>query len=268
MLVVNEIQKNVPARRDYLEAVAARPQVRVVFHEDRPFNFSWVNNWAVGEARGELVCFLNDDTEVIGSDWLSAMVTQVLQDRVGAVGAMLYYPDDRIQHAGVLLGVGGLAGHNYQGKPRNTRGYHDRALLDQDVSCVTAACMLVRRDVFLSLGGFDETLAIAFNDVDLCLRMREAGWRIVWTASAELYHRESASIGRHDVGERQEQWTFDWNLIRNRWGDELISDPHYSPNLSLDPLQLWEPAFPPRVSYPWRAASRVNQARRGRTIDR
>jgi GT2 family glycosyltransferase len=256
LLAVNEIQKEFAERRDYLDDVAARPQVRVLYHEDRAFNFSWVNNWAVAQARGKLVCFLNDDTEVIGPDWLSAMVAHVVQDRVAAVGAMLYSSKERIQHAGVVLGVGRLAGHSFKRRPRGIRGYHDRAVVDQDVSCVTAACMLVQRDVFLSVGGFDEALAIAFNDIDLCLRLREAAWRILWTPSAELYHRESVSVGRHEVGDHGDRWVCDWELIHSRWGAELVSDPHYNPNLSLDALQLWEPAFPPRVSSPWRASSR------------
>lgn len=255
LLVVNETHKDMADRRDYLEALTARPRVRVLYHEDRPFNFSWVNNWAVGQARGEVVCFLNDDTEVIESDWLSAMVGHIVQDRVGAVGAMLYYPDDRIQHAGVVLGAGGIAAHNYGGARRGASGYHDRALIDQDVSCVTAACMLMRRDVFLNLGGYDEALGVAFNDVDLCLRLRAAGWRIVWAPGAELYHRESVSTGRHDLGEREDEWEVAYSIMRSRWSEQLAADPHYSPNLSLDPLQLWEPAFPPRISYPWRADS-------------
>jgi GT2 family glycosyltransferase len=255
LLVVNETYKDMADRRDYLDALTARPRVRVLYHEDRPFNFSWANNWGVGHARGEVVCFLNDDTEVIASDWLPAMVGQILQDRVAAVGAMLYYPDDRIQHAGVVLGAGGIAAHNWSGARRGSRGYHDRALIDQDVSCVTAACMLMRRDVFLSIGGYDEALGVAYNDVDICLRLAAAGWRIVWTPSAELYHRESVSTGPHDFGEREDEWEVAWSLMRRRWSEQLDADPHYSPNLSLDPLQLWEPAFPPRVTYPWRPGS-------------
>jgi O-antigen biosynthesis protein len=255
VLVVNETQREIGERREYLEAVAVLPRVRVLYHEDRAFNFSWANNWAVGQAQGEIVCFLNDDTEVIASDWLSMMVGHILQEGVGAVGAMLYYSDGTIQHAGVVLGAGGIAAHSYRGEPGDTPGYHDRALVDQDVSCVTAACMLVRRELFLSLGGYDEALGVAFNDVDLCLRLRAAGWRIVWAPGAELYHRESVSIGPHDVGEREDEWEVAWSLMRSRWSEELAADPHYSPNLALDPLQLWEPAFPPRVLYPWRTGS-------------
>jgi GT2 family glycosyltransferase len=264
LLVVNGTRRNAPAQREYLEAVAASPRVRTLLYEDRQYNFSRTNNWAAERAQGELLCFLNDDTDVIESDWLSAMVAHALQDRVAAVGGMLVYPNNRIQHAGVVLGAGGVAAHTYSRKARDTRGYHDRALVAQDVSCVTAACMLVRRHVFLDVGGFDETLAIAYNDVDFCLRVRDAGWRIVWTPNAELYHKESASIGRHDADKRRDQWVFESNLMRSRWGVELTSDPHYSPNLSLDALELWEPAFPPRVPCPWRVPdlSRITAASR------
>jgi cellulose synthase/poly-beta-1,6-N-acetylglucosamine synthase-like glycosyltransferase len=112
--------------------------------------------------------------------------------------------------------------------------------------------MLVRRDAFAEIGGFDEAFAFAFSDVDLCLRLREAGWRVLWTPSAELYHKESASMGLHHAKERQDQWVAEWGLIHSRWAEQLVSDSHYSPNLSLDALQLWQPASPPRVSYPWR----------------
>jgi GT2 family glycosyltransferase len=255
LVVANGMRGNLPAKRAYLDAVAAESHVRVLFYDGRPYNFARLNNWAVEHARGELLCFLNDDTEVIGTDWLSAMVAHAVQDNVAAVGAMLIYPNETIQHAGVVLGVGGVAGHAYSRRPRGIRGYHDRAVVDQDASCVTAACMLVKRGVFLDVGGFDERLAIAYNDVDLCLRLREVGWRIVWTPSAELYHKESASIGRHDAGPREADWTSEWNLVRTRWGDQFVFDPQYNPNLSLDAFQLWEPAFPPRVFCPWRTRS-------------
>jgi GT2 family glycosyltransferase len=252
LLVVNEIRKQVPQQQEYLDVVAREPRVRVLVYEDRPFNLAWVSNWAVRSAQGELLCFLNDDTDVIDRDWLSVMVAHAFQDRVAAVGALLVYPNDRIQHAGVILGVGGIAGHADVGAMRQSRGYHERLLVDQDVSCVTGACMVVWRDVFEVLGGFDESLPGAFNDVDFCLRLRKAGWRIVWTPNAQLYHRESVSIGRHYSRERGSEWTAEATLMTTRWRDALGRDPYYSPNLSLDQLQLWEPAFPPRVSYPWR----------------
>jgi GT2 family glycosyltransferase len=260
LLVLNGTDSLTLEQRRYLEAMGKRPQVRVLFYDERPYNFARTNNWAVEQARGELLCFLNDDTEVIGSDWLTAMVSEVVQNRVGAAGALLLYPNNRIQHAGVILGVGGVAAHTYRGRRRDICGYHDRALVAQDVSCVTAACMVVRREVLSDVGGFDPTLAIAFNDVDLCLRLREAGWRIIWTPAAELYHKESASIGRHNTGKMERQWDFEYELVRDRWSEQLLADPHYSPNLSLDGLEVWEPAFPPRITYPWRVPQREAEA--------
>ena len=243
------------ADRTYLDELAARSEIRVLTHDDDSFNFSRLNNRAVDEAEAELLCFLNDDTEVIAREWLSRLVAHVLRDGVAAAGAMLLYPNGRIQHAGVVVGSGGVAAHNYARKPADTPGYHDRALVAQDVSCVTAACMVVRRDVFLDIGRFDEALALAYNDIDLCLRLRAAGWRIVWTPSARLYHRESTSTGRHDADEREEEWERETSLMRSRWARELNADPHYNPNLSLDPLYLWQPAFPPRIALPWHAAA-------------
>jgi hypothetical protein len=165
---------------------------------------------------------------------------------------MLLFPNNRIQHAGVVLGAGGVAAHTSRGRPRDSWGYHERSLIPQDVSCVTAACMVVRREAFCGMGGFDETLAVAFNDVDLCLRLRQAGWRIVWSPASRLYHKESASFGGHNLGARGTQWSRDFDLMQARWREQLLADPHYNPNLSLDGRELWEPAFPPRAAYPWR----------------
>jgi GT2 family glycosyltransferase len=252
IVVANGPQIYEAKRRRYLQDVGAHENVRVVFDDATAYNFSRLNNEAVRAAETELVCFLNDDTEVITPEWLAAMVARVSEDGVAAAGAMLYFPNDTIQHAGVILGVGDIAAHAYAGSPRGTPGYHDRALLDQDISCVTAACMLVRRQAFLDVGGFDEALAIAYNDVDLCLRLREAGWRIVWTASAELYHRESASLGRHTLGSSEAEWLAARVIVKGRWSKQLLEDPYYSPNLSLDRFELWEPAFPPRLATrPW-----------------
>src|SRR5262249_43078108 len=156
------------------------------------------NNWAAERSAGDVLCFLNDDTEVLDGEWLSTLVAHLERDRVAAVGALLLYPNGRIQHAGVGLGAGGVGAHSYERGRRGTSGYNERALVDQDVSCVTAACMAVRSDVFRALGGFDESLAVAFNDVDFCLRLTAAGWRIVWTPGTRLRHRASVSTGRHD----------------------------------------------------------------------
>ncbi len=252
LVIVTELGERTREEAAYLEKVAKSPRTTILFSEGGPFNFSSTNNLAAGHATGELMCFLNDDTEVLHEDWLAAMSGHALRERVGAVGAKLLYPNGRIQHAGVILGAGGVGAHSYRGMRSDTVGYHDRAVVDQEVSCVTAACMLVRREAFVDVGGFDESLTVAFNDVDLCLRLRRRGWRIVWTASAQLRHKESVSTGAHYVAERQSRWTSEWNLVCDRWAAELANDPFYNPNLSLDPWELWEPAFPPRVSYPWR----------------
>jgi len=252
LVIVSGISERRREDAMYLEEIQKRQRVSVLYTDGGTFNFSSTNNIAVARATGELLCFLNDDTEVLHDDWLAAMTGHVLRDRVGAVGAKLLYPNGRIQHAGVVLGAGGVAAHSYKSMPQDIVGYHDRAVVDQEVSCVTAACMLVRREAFTQVGGFDEALALAYNDVDLCLRLRQAGWRIVWTPFARLYHRESVSSGPHNAHGRQSQWASEWDLIRSRWAAELSADPSYNPNLSLDPWKLWEPGFPPRVSYSWR----------------
>jgi O-antigen biosynthesis protein len=245
LLLVNEIHTRLSERADLLRRLTENSQVRVLAYPDRPFNYSWVSNWGAGQGSSDVLCFLNDDTEVITGDWLEHLVARVLLPDVAAAGPMLYYPNDTIQHAGVILGLGGgVAGHACHREPRGSRGYFGRACLEQDVSCVTAACLVIRREVFNALHGFDETMPLAYNDVDLCIRLRQAGWRIIWTPTAELYHRESASFGRHDSGERAEQFLRDVALMRQRWGPVLDADPFYNRNLSLDrPYKL---AFPPR----------------------
>ena len=157
---------------------------------------------------------------------------------------MLLYKDDTIQHAGVILGLSGVAGHACHYQPRGTCGYFGRACLEQDVSCVSAACMVMRRAVFRQLHGFDESWAVAYGDVDLCLRVRDAGWRIIWTPTVELYHEESASIGRHDSTERTDQFAREVALMRRRWAHVLDCDPYYNSNLSLE--RQFQLAFPPR----------------------
>ena len=176
----------------------ASSRLRPLAYPDRPFNYSWVNNWGASQASGEFLCFLNDDTTIITPDWLERLVARASLAGVAAAGPMLLYPNEAIQHAGLILGLGGVADHACRGLPRGSYGYLDRGRLEQDVSCVTAACMVMRSAVFRELGGFDETLVVAFNDVDLCIRVRAAGWRMIWTPAVELYHHESASVGRYE----------------------------------------------------------------------
>ena len=234
------------AKQARLDRFAGDPRVDVFAYPTRPFNYSWVNNAAVARGETPLVCLLNDDVRVIEPDWLETMVGHVVQPGVGVVGARLLYPDDTVQHGGVILGAVGVAAHAHHGLPRTDPGYRSRAILDQDLSCVTAACAVIRREAFEEVEGFDEQLAIAFNDVDLCIRLRARGWRIVLAAGAELYHDESASVGPHDAPERTEQYGREHRLMKERWGVLLKGDPHYSPNLDLrHPGTL---AFPPRAT--------------------
>jgi GT2 family glycosyltransferase len=251
-LVVSDALSADKSRSALLERVAESARLDVLTYPDRPFSFAWVNNFAVSQSTAEVICFLNDDLVVIHPDWLERMVGHVVQDRVGAVGAMLYYPDNTIQHGGVILGLGGVAGHYHHLLPRGSPGYRGRAWCNQDLSCVTAGCMVVRRQAFVDVGGFDEDFAVAFNDVDLCIRLRNHDWRIVWTPDAELYHLESTSIGKHDSSARSEQFAREVKLAVDRWEHTLLTDPYYNPNLSL--AKQNELSFPPRRRYPWQLA--------------
>ena len=244
LLLVNEADRILPERANVLQRFASDPRVRVLINPAASFNFSCVINHGARHASGDILCFLNDDTEGITGDWLDHLIARVSLPGVAVAGPMLYYPDDTIQHAGVILGLGGIAGHACHHEPRGIEGYWGRGCLEQDVSCVTAACMVIRKEVFHKLNGFDEAMPVAYNDVDLCIRVRKAGWRIIWTPMAELYHHESASLGQHDSGIHAEQFSRDVRLMRQRWGPILDADPFYNRNLSLD--RPYELAFPPR----------------------
>lgn len=243
-IVVVDNQSCEPDALACLTEFAAHPRVRVLPH-DRPFNYSLINNEAVAACDGELICLLNNDIEVITPDWLEELAGQALRPHVGAAGAMLYYPDDTIQHAGVVVGVHGVAAHPYCGMPRGYPGQMMRAKLIQSVSAVTAACLMMRREVYLQLGGLDAGLQVAFNDVDFCLRLRAHGFENVWTPFAELYHHESASRGEENTPEKKQRFAGEVRFMRKRWGASLDNDPAYNPNLTLtgEPFTL---AFPPR----------------------
>jgi O-antigen biosynthesis protein len=223
------------------------PRVRVVDYEKSPFNFSRVSNLGAQSARGAFLCFLNDDVEVITKEWLERLVARAAHEDVGATGPMMYYPSDRIQHAGALLGVNGIADHAFR---LRRRGYHEasgRGGLEQDYSCVTAACMLMRRTIFVAVGGFDESLPVAFNDIDLCIRTRRAGARIIWTPLVEMYHHESLTLGSHISPTRHEQFRNDVKTMHQRWGEILDADPYYNPNLSIASGLTFSLAWPPRL---------------------
>lgn len=231
-IVIVDNQSREPETLAWFDAITADPRVRVLPF-DEPFNYSRINNVAVAQVEADIVGLLNNDIEVITPGWIEAMVRHAARPDVGAVGAMLYYPDDTIQHAGVVVGLGGVAGHAYPHRPRGSRGHCGRLRLPQDMSAVTAACLLVRRAAYLEVGGFDEGLAVAFNDVDFCLRLREAGYRNVWTPHAELYHHESASRGSEDTDEKRARFSSEVQAMLARWRDALQHDPAYHPSLSL-----------------------------------
>jgi glycosyltransferase involved in cell wall biosynthesis len=236
---------------EYLAALRERERVRVERIEGA-FNYSRLNNRGVELSRGSFIALLNNDVEVINDSWLSEMVSRAQRPEVGMVGARLWYPNGAMQHGGVILGAGGIAGHAHAGL-RHEHGYFARAHLAQNFSAVTAACAVVRRELYLQLGGFDEVnLAVAFNDVDFCLRLREAGYWIVWTPHAELVHHESASRGFDDSTPKQVRFLAEIDYMNAKWGDVLRRDPFYNPNLSLGE-DLFTLTFPPRVSKPWAA---------------
>ena len=215
------------------------------------FNYSRLNNRGVDLSRGSLVALLNNDVEVINDGWLSEMVSRMVRPEVAMVGARLWYPNGTIQHGGVILGAGGIAGHAHVGLRRDEPGYFARAHLAQNLSAVTTACALVKREVYLKLGGLDENLAVTFNDIDFCLRLREAGYQIVWSPHAELIHHESASRGFDDSTPKQTRFLAEVDYMNSKWDGLLQRDPFYNPNLSLGE-DLFTLAFPPRTTKPWR----------------
>ena len=233
-----------PAVLDYLEV---RQGDRVaVMHDPRPFNYSALNNAAVARGDDDLVCLLNDDTQIVEPGWLEEMVREISRPRVGAVGAKLLYEDGTIQHAGVVLGIGDVAGHAYRRFPRDADGDMGRLKLAQRMSAVTGACMLVRRQAWEEVGGLDEDrLAVAFNDVDLCLKLGRAGWKVVWTPCAELFHLESLSRGTELL--REKEFAAEIDTMKQRWSALLRADPAYNPNLTLN-WEDWSLAWPPRAS--------------------
>jgi O-antigen biosynthesis protein len=225
-------------------------RVRIIRHPGE-FNYAAVNNRAVGEARGEIVVLMNNDVDVISSLWLEEMVSHALRPEIGAVGAKLLYPDGRVQHAGVVLGVGHGAGHFFHLAPRDDVGYFGFLALTRRVSAVTAACMALRRSVYAEAGGLDAVnFPVAFNDVDLCLRIGERGYAVVWTPYAELYHLESATRGADRDPERLARFERDAEQLRQRWGEILSRDPFYNLNCSVA-AAYFEPGFPPRRCKPW-----------------
>ncbi|SHO57573.1 Hyaluronan synthase [Vibrio quintilis] len=218
---------------NYLQDLVEKESRVKVMRDDSPFNYSAINNKAVAASSGDIITLLNNDIEVITPDWLTEMVGYAIQPENGAVGARLWYPDNTLQHGGVIL-VGGVAGHAHKNLPKGMPGYSCRAIVPQNFSAVTAACLTIRKEVFEQVSGLNEKdLSVAFNDVDFCLRVQEAGYFNVWTPYAELYHYESKTRGLEDTPEKIARFQKEVEYMQNRWGTLLLQDPCYNPNLTL-----------------------------------
>ena len=247
-LIIIDNQSDDPLLLSYLHELSGQKNTTILF-DDRPFNFSALNNLAVKRAHGEYVALVNSDTEIISADWLVEMVSVASQPGVGAVGARLLYPDQRLQHGGLVLGLGGgVAGHVHKGFARCDPGYFGRAALRHSVSAVTGACLVVKRALYDEVGGLDEVhLPVSYNDVDFCLKVKSRGYRNVWTPYAELIHHESASRGYECSQEKLDRLKREAEWMKSRWGEWLLNDTCYSPNLSLD-YENCSLAWPPRTS--------------------
>ena len=240
-VLVIDNNSNDLATLTYLEALPAaidRPhngppiQYRVLPYPGR-FNYSAINNYAVEKCASEIVVLLNNDTSVISPDWLEEMVSLAMRPEVGCVGPKLLYGDGTIQHAGVITGIGGSAGHAFKGQSDDSRGYFNRAMVSQEMSAVTAACLAIRRQTYREVGGLDaETFPVAFNDIDFCLRVRAAGYRNIFTPHVQLHHFESKSRGYEDTPVKALRFKRDREWLRHRWLPQLLEDPAYNPNLS------------------------------------
>lgn len=202
-------------------------------HLPEPFNYSRLNNAAVEIADGDLILLLNDDTEVITAEWLEIMAGMALQKGVGAVGAKLIYHDNTIQHAGCILGIGGVAAHSHKFFHRDSPGYFGRLLVTANYAAVTGACLMVKKELYNKVGGFDQELAVAFNDIDFCIRIMQEGYNNLVVPYVELYHYEHKSRGQDDTPEKQKRFLRESMIMRYRWGELIKNDPYYNPNLTL-----------------------------------
>lgn len=234
-IIVIENNSTEPETFEYYEEIKQNPNIKVITY-GKPFNFSAINNEGAKAAQGEQLLLLNNDTEVISPDWIQEMLMYAQREDVGAVGAKLYYPDGTIQHAGIGIGIKMLAGHWHKNFPKDHPGYFGRLTYAQNMSAVTAACMMVPKSIYEALGGLDESFSVVFNDVDFCLRVREAGWLIVWTPWAELVHYESKSRGSdEDTPDKKAFFVKETNRFQRRWNRILTEgDPYYNPNLTRE----------------------------------
>lgn len=232
--IIIENNSTGPETFDYYKEIEKKENVTVLYYKDE-FNYSKINNFGVEHANGEYLLLLNNDTEIINPDCLAEMLGYCMREDVGIVGARLYYEDDTIQHAGVVLGFGGIAGHTFIGSSRYDNGYFSRIICAQDYSAVTAACMMTKKSLYQEVGGLTEEFRVAFNDIDYCMKVRETGKLVVYNPAAELYHYESKSRGLEDTPEKVERFNSEVARFIERWNKQLqAGDPYYNPNLSLD----------------------------------
>jgi len=219
--------------QEYYNSLSNNQKVKIL-NWDKPFNYSAVNNFATEFAKGEYLLFINNDVEVQTAEWIECLLQYCQQKDVGAVGAKLFYPDFTVQHGGVILGIGGVAGHSHKCFPRHSEGYYGRLAVPNNYSAVTAACVMIPAKVFKAVSGFDEGYPLAFNDIDLCLKIREKGFNIVWTPHAQLIHYESKTRGYEDTPEKQQRFKMEIDRFTAKWQSWLDKgDPYYNPNLTL-----------------------------------
>lgn len=230
-ILILDNQSVKPATHRYFKTITKNANVKVI-HYNYPFNFSGINNYGASFAKGDILGLINNDIEVISEDWLGELVSHVMRKDIGCAGAKLYFENDAVQHAGVITGLGGVAGHSHKYADRKDAGYFCRLKLVQNMSAVTAAALLVRKEVYLEVGGLDEALGVAFNDVDFCLKVDKAGYRNIWTPYAELYHYESISRGSDEQGEKKIRFDRETTYMKKKWGKRLENDPYYNENLT------------------------------------
>ena len=240
-IIVIENNSTSPQTFEYYDYISEKyKNVKIVKWQEEGFNYSKINNFGFKHAKGEHIILLNNDIEPLTPSWIEEMLMFSQRSDVGAVGMMLYYPDDTVQHAGVIIGIGAdhemaVAGHSHKYYRRGEYGYASRLTIAQNLSAVTAAALMLRADVYREVGGLDETFAVAFNDVDLCLKIRAAGYLIVWTPYAEAYHYESKSRGAETTPEKVKRFNSEINNFLSKWKNVRdAGDPYYNPNLTLD----------------------------------
>ena len=233
-LLIIDNQSDEPITLACLEQLSLKDNIQILRYP-HPFNYSAINNFAVKQAKGSLIAFVNNDIEVINATWLDEMVAQASRPEIGCVGAKLYFPDGTIQHGGVILGIKGSASHAHKHFPGDHPGYFNRLSVVHNVSAVTAACLVMRKELFEEAGGFDAVnLKVAYNDVDLCLKVLALGYRNLWTPYAELIHYESKSRGKKRSWWQRRKLRKETRFLQKKWGKLLLNDPCYNPNLTLD----------------------------------